>query len=64
MSSVTRRCVSVGWVRRVKVGASGSERTRQVLRQLVASSPSKVSRLCKGNPSEEHAFTQKADERT
>ena len=51
MSSATRRWVWVGSVRSEKAGAVGSDNTRQVLRQRVASSASKVSRLCRANPS-------------
>ena len=41
----------VGSVRSEKAGAVGSDNTRQVLRQRVANSASKVSRLCRANPS-------------
>ena len=44
MSSATRRWVWVGSVRSEKAGAVGSDNTRQVLRQRVASSASEAAR--------------------
>ena len=63
MSSATRCWVWMGSVRSEKAGAVGSDSIRQVLRQRVASSASKVSRLCRAKPSSvrRRAFFSRAE---
>ena len=51
MRRAARRRVGVGSVSTDRGGAEGAVGTRQVLRPRVASSPGRVSRLCKGAPS-------------
>ena len=62
MRRAARRWVGVGSVSTDRGGAEGSAGTRQVLRQRVASSPSRVSRLCRGAPSpvRREAFLRRA----